>query len=80
MSQDYENHEPLRGMAVRVKNNDVNRALRKLKRLLQTDGIFQEMRAREYYEKPSMKRKREKAQAKKRWQKKLSEMNQDPRF
>lgn len=80
MSQDNENHEPLRGMAVRVKNNDVNRALRKLKRLLQTDGIFQEMRAREYYEKPSMKRKREKAQAKKRWQKKLSEMNQDPRF
>ena len=63
-----------RGLEVRVKNNDVNKALRKLKKLMLADGIFQELRSREYFEKPSMKRKREKAQAKKRWQKKQEEM------
>jgi len=63
-----------RGIEVRVKNNDVNKALRKLKKLMQSEGIFQELRQREYYEKPSLARKRKKAQAKKRWQKKQEEL------
>ena len=63
-----------RGIEVRVKNNDVNKALRKLKKLMQSEGIFQELRQRESYEKPSLARKRKKAQAKKRWQKKQEEL------
>lgn len=63
-----------RGIEVRVKNNDVSKALRKLKKLMQQEGIFQELRQREYFEKPSLARKRKKAQAKKRWQKKQEEM------
>ena len=62
-----------RGLTVKVKNNDVNKAMRKLKKLMQQEGIFQELRKREYYEKPTTKRKREKAQAVKRWKKKQAE-------
>ena len=63
-----------RGLYVEVKNNNINRAWRKLKRLLQDEGVNQEMRDRQYYEKPSAKKKRLKAMAKKRWEKKRREM------
>lgn len=70
---DYNDDSFGRGLTVRVKNNDVNKAMRKLKKLMQQEGIFQELRKREYYEKPTTKRKREKAQAIKRWKKKQAE-------
>jgi len=70
---DYNEEMFGRGLTVKVKNNDVNKAMRKLKKLMQQEGIFQELRKREYYEKPTTKRKREKAQAVKRWRKKQAE-------
>lgn len=51
------------GLSVEVRNGDFNRALRRFKKLVQDDGILQELRKREYFEKPSAKRKREKAAA-----------------
>jgi len=63
-----------RGFFVEVHNNDVNKALRKMKKILQQDGIFQTLRERERFETPSMKRKKAKARAQKRWQKKLREL------
>ena len=63
-----------RGLFVEVHNNDINKALRKMKKLLQQDGIHQTLRERERYETPSMKRKKSKARAQKRWQKKLKEL------
>ena len=63
-----------RGLFVEVHNNDVNKALRKMKKLLQQDGIHQILRERERFETPSMKRKKSKARAQKRWQKKLKEL------
>jgi len=63
-----------RGFFVEVHNNDVNKALRKMKKMLQQDGIFQLLRERERFEQPSMKRKKAKARAQKRWQKKLKEL------
>lgn len=53
----------VQGLSVTVKNGDFTRALRKFKKLVQDDGILQELRKREYYEKPSAKRKRDKAAA-----------------
>ena len=47
-------------------------ALRRFKRSCEKAGIMSEMRRHEYYEKPTWARKREKAQAQKRWLKKLS--------
>lgn len=50
-------------MQVLVRDNDVDQALRVLKKKLQREGIFREMRMREAFEKPSVKRAREKAEA-----------------
>ncbi|WP_075292822.1 30S ribosomal protein S21 [Pararhizobium arenae] len=50
-------------MQVLVRDNNVDQALRVLKKKLQREGIFREMRMREAFEKPSVKRAREKAEA-----------------
>lgn len=50
-------------MQVLVRENNVDQALRVLKRKMQKEGIFREMRQRESYEKPSIKRARERAEA-----------------
>jgi small subunit ribosomal protein S21 len=46
-----------------VRDNDVNGALRVLKKKMQREGIFREMKRRRSYEKPSERRVREKAEA-----------------
>src|SRR4029450_3098410 len=60
-------HQPLdrRGTPVQVlvRDNNVDQALRVLKKKMQREGIFREMRLRGRYEKPSEKRVREKAEA-----------------
>lgn len=50
-------------MQVLVRDNNVDQALRALKRKMQREGVFREMRERRAYEKPSEKRTREKAEA-----------------
>lgn len=50
-------------MQVLVRENNVDQALRILKKKLQREGNFREMRMREAFEKPSVKRAREKAEA-----------------
>ncbi len=50
-------------MQVLVRDNNVDQALRVLKKKMQREGMFREMRAREAFEKPSVKRAREKAEA-----------------
>ena len=50
-------------MQVFVRDNDVEQALRILKRKMQCEGVFREMRRRRCYEKPSDEATREKAEA-----------------
>lgn len=50
-------------MQVTVRDNNVDQALRVLKKKLQREGVFREMKLRRNYEKPSEKRAREKAEA-----------------
>ncbi|NLS20007.1 30S ribosomal protein S21 [Rhizobium sp. P40RR-XXII] len=50
-------------MRVDVRDNNVDQALRVLKKKMQREGLFREMKARSAYEKPSEKRAREKAEA-----------------
>ena len=50
-------------MQVIVRDNNVDQALRVLKKKMQREGIFREMKMRRAYEKPSEKRAREKAEA-----------------
>jgi len=46
-----------------VRDNNVDQALRVLKKKLQREGVFREMKRRRSYEKPSVKRAREKGEA-----------------
>jgi small subunit ribosomal protein S21 len=50
-------------MQVIVRDNNIEQAIRALKRKLQREGVFREMRERRAYEKPSERRVRERAQA-----------------
>ena len=50
-------------MQVLVRDNNVDQALRALKKKLQREGVFREMKLRGHYEKPSEKKAREKAEA-----------------
>jgi small subunit ribosomal protein S21 len=50
-------------LQVIVRDNNVDQALRVLKKKLQREGLFREMKRRRAYEKPSEKRTREKGEA-----------------
>ena len=41
-----------------VRDNNVDKALRVLKKKLQKDGLFRELRLRQHFEKPSLKKQR----------------------
>lgn len=63
-----------RGLTVQVHNNNVNKAWRRLKKMIQEDGLFQELKEREHFTKPSAKRRKERDMARKRWLKKKREI------
>lgn len=55
--------DKFRGRNIEVRNEDVNGAIRRLKKVLEKMDFQKEISKREYYEKPSVKRKRMKEQA-----------------
>ena len=63
--------ERKQGLSVDVRTHAINWALRKFKKKVQEDGILQEYKERQFYTKPSEKRKRAKAAGRARWLKKL---------
>jgi small subunit ribosomal protein S21 len=56
-------------MELFVRDNDINAALRVLKKKMQREGTFREMKLRRSYEKPSERRKRERAEGMRRYRK-----------
>jgi small subunit ribosomal protein S21 len=56
-------------MQVFVRDNNVDQALKALKRKMQREGTFREMKRRRSYEKPSERRVRERAEAVRRYRK-----------
>lgn len=58
-------------MDIKVYGNDVEKALKALKRQLQREGLFKEIKKRSFYEKPSEKEKRKQREAKKKKMKAL---------
>ena len=63
----------LRGRSVLVKDDNVERALRKFKKKIAETGLLNELRDREFYEKPTTARKRQKSAAVNRWRKRLAD-------
>ncbi len=56
-------------VSVNVRDNNVEQALRVLKKKMQREGLFRELKMRRNYEKPSIKRAREAAESVRRWRK-----------
>tara|TARA_Y100000590_G_C15409198_1_gene896916 strand:+ start:210 stop:407 length:198 start_codon:yes stop_codon:yes gene_type:complete len=48
---------------VNVKDNNIEQALRSLKKKMQREGMYKEMKLRKHYEKPSLKKAREKEES-----------------
>jgi small subunit ribosomal protein S21 len=59
----------INGLRVEVRNNDINKAMRKLKKKIAEDGILQELRQREFFESKGTKRRKSKEAAIRRYKK-----------
>ena len=68
MKKNYKSSNPNNdGLTVEVRNGDVNAALRRFKKKVQEAGIIQEVRDRQEYVKPSIKRAKAKKAGRARW-------------
>ena len=56
-------------LEVTVKDNNVEQAIRSLKKKMQREGVYREMKIRKHYEKPSLKKAREKTESIRRYRK-----------
>lgn len=61
----------LYGRSVLVQDGNYEKALRKFKKKINDSGLLNDLREREFYEKPTTTRKRKRSAAKNRWQKEL---------
>ncbi len=55
--------EDLLVIEVTVKDNNIEQALRSLKKKMQREGLYKEMKLRKHYEKPSLRKAREKTES-----------------
>lgn len=69
-----------KGRRVQVHDNNVEKALRKLKKKVTDQGLLQEIRDRQEFVKPTIQRKIAKSQAKNRWQKHLHSQSLPPKL
>ena len=64
-------------LLVNVKDNNVEQALRSLKKKMQREGLYKEMKLRKHFEKPCLKRAREKEENIRRSRKNARQRNND---
>lgn len=70
-----------KGSKVYVKDNEnISSALRRFKRKVEAAGTLEDLRAKEFYEKPTSVRKRKAGAAKARWRKKLNSAQLPPKL
>ncbi len=68
-NMDNRNDSPMNGFKVIVHNNDIGRAMRKLKKKLLEDGLMQELREREFFQSKGTKKRIAKLAAIRRYKK-----------
>ena len=71
---------PKQGLTVSVRGDDINGAMRVLKKRMQDEGIFNEMRERKGHKTRSEKRRLEKAAGRKRWLKKIDKLKEEGKW
>jgi small subunit ribosomal protein S21 len=70
-----------KGTGVTVKDNEnINQALRRFKRKIDDSGILEDLKKKEFYEKPTTERKRKKGAAKSRLRKQLRDQQLPPKM
>ena len=70
----YNEERQLQGLKVEVRNNDITKALRVLKKRMQNEGIFNELRERTFFRKKSEKRRLAQSAGRRRWLKNVEKM------
>ena len=70
----------IKGRKVQVTDNNVEKALRKLKKKVTESGLLQEVRDRQEFVKPTTQRKIDKSKAKSRWKKHLRSQTLPPKL
>jgi len=75
-SKAFEDNFSKRGTRVEVRNNDINRAMRRLKKIVNQEGIIKEVRDRQHFVKKSEVNRKAKAQGRKRWLKQQAKNDQ----
>jgi small subunit ribosomal protein S21 len=71
---------PKQGLTVSVRGDDINGAMRVLKKRMQDEGIFNEMRERVGHKTRSERRRLEKAAGRKRWLKKIDKLKEEGKW
>lgn len=74
--QGSQNKSVIPGNTAQVRGTDVNGAIRKMKKTLENNNWQKDVSRHEYYEKPSVSKKRSRGAARKRWQKRVAEMTE----
>lgn len=70
-----------KGTGITVKEGEnINVSLRRFKRKIEESGLLDDLRKKEFYEKPTTARKRAKGAAKARWKKKLKDQQLPPKL
>jgi small subunit ribosomal protein S21 len=78
--KNYDNTK-LKGRSVTTKDHEnLNQVLRRFKKKIEESNILEDLRKKEFYEKPTNIRKRKKSAAKARWKKKIRENQLPPKL
>ena len=64
-----------KGMTIVVKDNNVTLAIKKLKKLISSEGLIRDMKRKAYYESPGQIRRRKKSEAIHHWRKKKEKLD-----
>ena len=76
----YRKDKPLSGMTVAVRGDDVQGAMRVLKKRMQEEGIFNELRERTSHKTRNERRRLEKAAGRRRWLKKVDKLKEQGKW
>lgn len=76
----YFKQKQIRGCSVVVQHDNVEKAIRKFKKKIADSGKLEDLKARQFYEKPTTERKRKAGAAQARWKKKLRDQQLPPKL
>lgn len=77
---DHDNQRRKGNIVYLKENENITSALRRFKRKMEASNVLEDVRAKEYFEKPTWARKRKAGAAKARWKKKMRDQQLPPKL